>query len=90
MSTYDGAYTTRRYSSMAIPTNKEEKVYEVLDSKFIDSHYYHGSWFEYTWELTLKDKDGKIVTKRLDTWSDYQSLNGSTIKYDGTTFNKIS
>jgi len=75
---------------MSVPTKKEKEVYEVLDSKFIDSHHYHGSWFEYTWELTLKDSNGDIVTKTLDTWREYAFLNGSTIVYDGTKFNQIS
>lgn len=40
-----------------------EKEYKVLKSKHIDTYHWHGSMFEYVWELTLKDLGGREKIK---------------------------
>ncbi len=87
--TYAGAYSDGKYPRPGVVTKKTLETYKVLESEFIDSYHYHGSWFEYTWKLKLIDSNGNIVEKTLDTWREYprlETLNGRTIVYNGNTF----
>lgn len=85
--TYAGAYSDGRYPSPGIVTKKVMETYKVLEAEFHDSYHYHGSCFEYTWKLKLEDSNGNVVERKLDTWRDYNDLEGKVILYDGTTFN---
>ena len=88
MSTYNGAYSNRKSSATFV----EEKIKEellVFDGKFLTSYHYHGSWFEYTWELILIDSEGNFTSRKLDTWKDYKSLNGETIMFNGDVFEVV-
>jgi hypothetical protein len=89
MSTYNGAYSNRKYSSTNIIEEKMKEELQVLEGKFLDSYHYHGSRFEYTWELTLIDSEGKITIRKLDTWREYKSLSGETIMFNGDVFEVV-
>jgi hypothetical protein len=89
MSTYDGAYQNRKNSSVLIIEEKIKEHYRVIKGRLIDSYHYHGSWFEYTWELTLENSKGEIKERKLDTWDDYDSLSAATIEFDGKIFKTI-
>lgn len=70
--------------------NKERKeYYTVVSAERINVYHYHGSWFEYTWNLLLKSENGEDVRGEFDTWYNYQSLNGKMIEYDGNIFKVI-
>lgn len=88
MSTYDGAYSVKNFPNHQAELKRKQR-FKVIDAKRIDVHHYHGSWFEYTWDLTLKDCLGKIVTKKLDTYKSYTTLDGKYIDYDGDVFEAI-
>lgn len=85
---YAGAYSTTKYTSTYISESKKEQ-YTVIKARHIDTYHYHGSWFEYTWDLDLIDSDGKLVNKQLDTWGEHKSLVGKTIDYDGNVFKVV-
>lgn len=89
MSTYDGAYRSLKASNYRGVSKREKEQYHVIRGSFIDSHHYHGSWFEYTWLLELECDNGEITTKKLDTWEYFSELNGQKIEYDGTVFTVI-
>ncbi|GAA4879571.1 hypothetical protein GCM10023310_69690 [Paenibacillus vulneris] len=90
MSTYDSAYHSEKFPENSEITNSIIEQYEVISGRQIDVYHYHGSWFEYTWELTLRDNEGIIVKKDLDTWNNYNSLDGEKIEYDGYIFKAIN
>jgi hypothetical protein len=90
MSTYDDAYSTTKFPRSGVNFKKTKEVFEVIEGNFVDSYHYHGSWFEYTWDLILKNTYGKIINKKLDTWRSYGELKGKRIEFDGTIFKVIS
>jgi hypothetical protein len=90
MSTYDGAYNGKNNSSTNVIEKKVKEQYQVLEAKFINSYHYHGSMFEYTWEMTLLNNKGETINRKFDTWRDYETLDGTTIEYNGNTFSVIS
>jgi hypothetical protein len=58
---------------------------KVIKARKLDVHHYHGSWFEYVWEITFEDEETKtLYTWTMYTWNDYDSLEGKiiTIKDD--------
>lgn len=83
---YTGAYSTTKYSPTYIPEKRIKELYIVISATHIDTYHYHGSWFEYTWDLILMDSKGNRINKQLDTWNEYHKLSGSTIEYDGNVF----
>lgn len=66
--------------------NKVKERYRVKESKFINSYHYHGSWFEYTWELNVENEHVKATTLKLCTWNSYKDLANKEIEYDGRLF----
>lgn len=84
--TYTGAYTTTKSPPNNILANKIKELYTVVNATHIYTYHYHGSWFEYTWDLILMDQNGNQINKQLDTWDEYQRLTGSVIEYDGDVF----
>lgn len=84
--TYAGAYSDKKYSSPYIPEEKTQKIYTVMSAKHIDTYHYHGSWFEYAWELSLVDSQGNKVKSTMDTWDEHKQLTGKQIEYDGNVF----
>lgn len=91
MSTYDGAYTTKKYPHHQPQQPKVQERYRVLEATLVDSYHYHGSMFEYTWDLKLEDADGNITQQNLDTWRDYtpEQIVNKAIEHNGTTFTLI-
>lgn len=87
--TYSGAYTTTKYPPECTPTKKTKEIYTVVSAAHIDTYHYHGSWFEYTWEMILTDLNGNRIIKKLDTWDTYHKLSGKVIEYDGSVFRVI-
>lgn len=59
---------------------KRNKVYTVAKATQVDVYHYHGSWFEYTWDLTLVDEEGMEVKGKYDTWTGFKNLEGKQIK----------
>lgn len=91
MSTYDGAYSTPKVAPSNPEKPKVKKKYKVLEANIADVYHYHGSWFEYTWDLTLQDENSQVIKEKLDTWYEYkpEQLVNQTIEYDGTTFDVV-
>ncbi|MED3976132.1 hypothetical protein P4639_22300 [Priestia megaterium] len=58
-----------------------KRRYRVTEAKFIDSYHYHGSWFEYDWEMTL-ELVGVKIQRTYSTWTEYKSLVGKVIEVD--------
>lgn len=84
--TYAGAYSDYTYPLSNTSEKKSIEVYTVLSAKHIDTYHFHGSLFEYTWELKLLDQFGNTDTRKMDTWVDYRQLAGKKINYDGNVF----
>lgn len=43
-------------------------TYTVISARQTDIYHFHGSWFEYDFQMNLKDEDGNIVSAVLSTW----------------------
>jgi hypothetical protein len=89
--TYDGAYTSNHAPSdlTYMTDSKKSEPYKVLAATRTYIHHYHGSWFEYTWRLTLSDAKGKIIKETWDTWEYTTNWIGKNIVHDGTTFKML-
>lgn len=59
---------------------KQNTVYLVEKAERLNVYHYHGSWFEYTWKVTMKDEFGKTIEGEFDTWRHYMSLDGMYIR----------
>lgn len=63
--TYAGAYSNS--SGSLYNDHKKKKRIKIAKAKRIDVYHYHGSWFDYTWELTsITD-----ITHTVETSVDY-------------------
>lgn len=79
-------------SSDKIMYSKEHKIkkYKVLSSEHLDTYHYHGSWFEYDWEIeAINLETNEKETLKICTWRPYSELNGKIIEYDGQRFTVV-
>lgn len=78
--TYAGAYGSS--SGSLYNNSKKKKHIRVAEAKRVDVYHYHGSWFEYTWELTsIAD-----ITHTVDTsvnYSEDQLIGKEVVIIDG-------
>lgn len=64
--------------------------YLVKNAKRMDVYHYHGSWFEYTWEIEAENlEDGSVFKGKLETSTDYKSLIGKIISHSDGYFKVI-
>lgn len=73
-------YHDAKGRSVSYEKEKDDGIYTVVRSTFVESYHYHGSSFEYTWDLVLRAKNGEELQKRVDTTSRYENLNGKTVE----------
>jgi hypothetical protein len=60
--------------------NEEETLmYKIISANFLDSWHYHGSWFEYKYNLRLL-KDGIEEQKVLWSYDYYRDFDGETLE----------
>lgn len=66
--------------------------FTVVSAKQIDVYHYHGSWFEYEYELTIEDENGNVKSGAFDTWDNPHidgGLVGKTISIDKKGYFRI-
>lgn len=82
------------YTNAPRVIDESKSYYEVIEAKLIDSYYYHGSFFEHTWRMKLKDSDGNIHEKELDTpggyWEENKNYVGKIIEVVDGSFTVLT
>lgn len=64
--------------------------YLVKHAERTDVYHYHGSWFEYTWEIEAENlEDGSSFKGKLETSTDYKGLLGKVISHSDGYFKVI-
>jgi len=44
-----------------------QTTYKVVKAKLLDCYHFHGSWFEYDYELELEDENGNVTSGKYST-----------------------
>ena len=68
---------------------KENGIYRVIEANRVNVYHYHGSWYEYEWQMVVEDEKGKRVAGCFSTSTSYDQLRGKNVRQGMFYFNVV-